>query len=224
MRHHLKVIGVGVCIGVLLCAVRIGLQIDRAVFWHRYWIAGAAAVLGAVLCYILYIGRYAKRMRGAIAHYEKGEIRIYMDEVEDMLYTAKGRNLRNTLKIDLSVGHYAMGEYDRAVRILEEMFEEPMRDGTKLVHRLNLGLYYFRTAQNDKAMELYHAEEKEFARFRENRYYGGNVALLDMLAAIESRRYDEAGKLLAKARQTWKFPRLQKEYQLIEEKLARRKG
>lgn len=223
MGYYLKLIGLGVCIGILSAVLRTIFRIDDAVFWHWYWTMGVVVVFGAALVHILYVQRYAKRMREAIAYYEKGEIRIYMDKLEAMLDTAKGRNLRNTLKIDLSVGHYAMEEYESAIRILEDMSEEPMRGGLRLVYRLNLCLFYFRTNRNAQAMEIYHAGGKEFARYRKNNHYGGNIALLDMLAALHEGRYGEAEELLAYARQTWKFPRLQREYWLIEEKLAVRR-
>ena len=215
--YYLKLIGLGVCIGILSAVLRTIFHIDDAVFWHWYWTVGVIFVLGAALVYILYVQRYAKRMREAIACYEKGEIQTYMDKLEAMLDTAKGRNLRNTLKIDLSVGHYAKKEYESAIRILEDMSEEPMRSGLRLVYQLNLCLFYFRTNRNAQAMEIYRTGGKDFARYRKNNYYGGNIALLDMLAAMHEGRYGEAEDLLAHARQTWKFPRLQKEYWLIEE-------
>ena len=118
--YYLKLIGLGVCIGILSAVLRTIFHIDDAVFWHWYWTVGVIFVLGAALVYILYVQRYAKRMREAIACYEKGEIQTYMDKLEAMLNTAKGRNLRNTLKIDLSVGHYAKKEYESAIRILED--------------------------------------------------------------------------------------------------------
>ncbi len=223
MGYYLKLIGLGVCIGILSAALRTIFHIDDAVFWHWYWTAGVAVVFGAALVHILYVQRYAKRMREAIACYEKGDIQTYMDKLEAMLDTAKGRNLRNTLKIDLSVGHYAMGEYESAIRILEDMSEEPMGGAMRLAYQLNLCLFYFRTNRNAQAMEIYHAGGKEFARYRKNNHYGGNIALLDMLAALHEGRYGEAEELLAYARQTWKHWHLQKEYWLIEEKLAARR-
>lgn len=220
LRRYLKVVGVGVCVGILLCVVRAVFRIESAVFWHWYFIAGVLVVLGAALYNFLYLRKYAKRLRAAIAHYEKGETAIYMDEIEDMLRTAKGRNLRNTLKIDLSAGYYAKGEYGRAIEILEEMADEPLRGVLRMVHRLNLCLYYFRISRNDAAMELYHAGEKEFDRCRKNKDCGGDIALVDMLAAIENGRYGEAEEMLAYARQTWDSPRLREEYRMAEDKLA----
>ena len=223
MGYYLKLIGLGVCIGILSAVLRTIFHIDDAVFWHWYWTAGVVVVFGAALVHILYVQRYARRMREAIACYEKGDIQTYMDKLEAMLDTAKGRNLRNTLKIDLSVGHYAMGEYESAIRILEDMSEEPMGGAMRLAYQLNLCLFYFRTNRNAQAMEIYHAGGKDFARYRKNNHYGGNIALLDMLAEMHEGRYGEAENLLAYARQTWNHWHLQKEYWLIEEKLAARR-
>lgn len=224
MKYFLKVIGAGVCIGILLAVVKIVFQIDDAVFRRAYWIVGTVVILGAMLLSVLYTSRCNKRLRAAIVHYEKGETDIYMGEIEDMLRTAKGRTVRNTLKIDLSSGYYAKGEYDKAIGILEEMSHEPLPGMLKMAVRLNLCLCYFRISRNDKALELYHAGEKEFARYRKNENCCGDFALLDMLAAIAEGRYSEAEELLAHARQTWDSPRLQKEYRMVEETLEKGKG
>lgn len=224
MRHYLKAIGVGVCAGILLTVFRFVFRIDETTFKHICWAMGAAALLGAVLFYVLYVGRYNKRLRAAITHYDAGETDVYMDEVEDMLRTAKGRVIQSTLKIDLSAGYYTKGEYNKAIGILEEMSDEILPGVLKMGYRLNLCLYYFRAGRNGEAMELYRAGEKEFARYRKNKDCGGDIALMDMLAAIEEGRCGEAEEMLAHARQAWTSPRLQKEYRIVGETLEKGKG
>ncbi len=223
LKHFLKVIGAGVCIGILLAVLRTVFRIDSAVFWRGYWIAGAAVVFGAALLYVLYTRRYAKRIRAATVYLENGEPRVYLDEMEDMLRTARGRNLRATLEINRSVGYYEMGEYNSAISVLEKMPPESLRGEAKMVYRLNLCLYYFRVSRNAEAIELYRSGETEFARYREKRYYSGSITLLDILAAIEEGRYNNAKTMFAYARETWQYPRMQKEYQMIEKKLAARR-
>lgn len=219
LKHYLKVIGVGVCIGVLAAVVRTAFRIDSAVFWRVYWIAGVAVVFGAALCNVLYVGRYSKRMQDAIAHYEKGETKAFMDEVEDMLRTAKGRNLRNMLELNLTAGYCEWKQFDKAIDILERLSHEHLRGAAKMVQRLNLCVCYFYTAQGARAAVLYRASKKEFAPYRESKLYGGNIAVVEMLAAIEEGQFGRAEELLRQARETWDSPRLQEDYDNIEKKL-----
>lgn len=220
MKYYLKFVGLGVCIGILLTVLRIVLPIDEEAFMRGYWITGAVVVGLAAAGSLFYTGRYRKRMQGALALFEKGEIGPYMEEVKDMLRSAKGRSLRNTLQINLSAGYCEMGQFDRAAEILEGLSGERLQGVMGMVYRLNLCVCYFYTSQNARAMELYHASGKLFGPYRKSRFYGGNIALLDMLAAIEEGRYRDAENMLADARKTWDFPRLQKDYRQIAEKLS----
>ena len=66
------------------------------------------------------------------------------------------------------------------------------------------------------ALELYDRSQKSFERARKSPYYGGNIAVLDMLAAVAEGRTEVAEKMLAEAAETWENPRLQEDFKYIE--------
>ena len=66
-------------------------------------------------------------------------------------------------------------------------------------------------------MQLYEASEAVFLPYRDRQPYGGNLAVLDMLAALERKEYAAAGAMLAEAREKWDSPRLAEDYAYIEE-------
>lgn len=223
MKHFCKVVAAGIVLGLLLAAVRELFQMDEAAFIHFYLVAGIAVVAGAALLNLLYTGKYQKRMRQALALLEEGRAREYTEAVENLLASARGRALRNLLQLNLSAGYCEQKQFDRAIGVLEELSGERLWGMMKAVHRLNLSLCYFYTRQGEKALALYSESRESFSRFRGNPALGGNLAVLDMFAAIECGRYDEAGGLLESARKSWDNPRLQEDYRYIEDLLKERR-
>ena len=108
-----------------------------------------------------------------------------------------------------------------STELLEEISDKGLTgSAAKTVYRLNLCTCYFHTARYEKALELYNDSQKIFEPQRKGKLYGANVAILDMLAAIQSKQYSQAEQLLDKARQTWDTPRFQEAFQEIESTLA----
>lgn len=220
MKHVLKVIAFGVCLGVALVIVQRVLQIDEQAFMQAYWIAAPAIVIGAMLINLFYNYGYKKRMRTAALLLEEGKIEEYIATVEAMLRTAKGKQLKNALRLNLSAGYCEQKQFDRAIRLLEELSQERLWGTVKMVHRLNLCACYFYTSQGEQAIRLYSESQKEFEPFRKSAAYGGNLAVIDMLAAIERKQYDLAEEMLRQAKAAYDRPRLQDDYRYIENALA----
>lgn len=219
MKHVIKVVAFGIVLGVVLTVLQNALQIEKNTFLRGYFIVGIAVIVGAALVNLLYNRHYWKQMRKAAELLGEGRTEEYVETVDRFLQRAKGRRLKNLLKLNLSAGYCDLKQYDRAIQILEELSQEKLTGVVKMTHRLNLCLCYFYSGQNDKAVELYQASEKEFAPFRENAYYGGSLAILEILAALEKGERDRAEALLKQAKETWNYPRLQDDYRRIEERL-----
>ena len=90
----------------------------------------------------------------------------------------------------------------------------------KTVCRLNLCTCYFQTGQGEKALMLYRDSQSIFEPQRKGGLYSGNIAILDILAAIQNKEYSQAEQLLDEARQRWEAPRFQEAFQEIEGTLA----
>ena len=221
MKRTLKVVALGVCIGLLLGILKGVFQINDDVFNRWYWIIAVVVVLGAVLVNVLYNVSYQRRMKRLIPLLEAQKPQEYIAGVEQLLETAKGQSLRKILTMNLSAGYIDLKQFDKAIELLEGISEKGLAGSTvKTVYRLNLCTCYFQSAQGEKALELYNDSRKIFEPQRGGELYGGNIAILDMLAAIQSKEYAQAEQILNQARQTWSTLRFQEAFQEIEHTLT----
>lgn len=219
LKHVLKILVFGVCLGILLSFIRVKLQIDTGVFMAGYWIAAGVILTGLVLYGALYMRWFGRKMREAVILLEAGETKAYIKALEKLRGQARGRFLKNLFQLNLSAGYCDLKQYAKAISILEPLSAARLRGDMQMVHRLNLCVCYFYSGQAPEAMQLYEASEAVFAPYRDRQPYGGNLAVLDMLAALERKEYEAAGAMLAEAREKWNRPRLAEDYAYIAEQL-----
>lgn len=221
MKRIWKIIVIGVCSGLVLVALQMALHIDRDVFLRWYWAAAAVVVLGAVLVNVGYNIFYQKRMQKLVPLLEAQKPREYIAGVEQLLKTAKGQSLRNILTMNLSAGYIDLKEFSKAIELLEGISDRRLvGTAVKTVCRLNLCTCYFQTGQGEKALALYRDSQSIFEAQRKGGLYGGNIAIVDILAAVQKQEYSQAERLLDRARRTWDAPRFQEAFQEIEQVLT----
>lgn len=221
VKRKIKIIVLGFCLGLGLVAIQTILQIDKDVFMTGYWIAALIALTGVLLFNILYNVSYQRRMKQIAPLLEVGRPQEYIGGVERLLETAKGQNLRKILTMNLAAGYIDLKQFDKAIELLEGISDKKLvGTAVKTVYRLNLCTCYFQTAQGEKALALYHDSQKVFEPQRGGKLYGGNIAILDILAAIQGKEYDRAEALLDRARQTWPDTRFQSAFQEIANTLS----
>lgn len=219
MKHTLKVIGIGVGLGLVLLFFKEALRIPEEIFMKYYWIFGTAVIVAAVLFNFFYIRSYQKKMKAAALLLEQGETKEYIQVVEDLRKKAKGRYLQNLFTLNLSAGYCDLKEYDKATQLLKGLENVRLHQDLKLVYHINLCFCYFYDEQTEKALALYENSQKLFHSPLATKLYGGNIAVLDVFALVEQREYDRAKELLTTARGTWSDSRLQAEFEYLEEKL-----
>lgn len=218
MKRILKIIFIGIILGIFLVMIQNIFQIDEDTFLHIYWIFAVVFVVGAVCINVFYNLFYQQKMRKIAALLDAGKLNEYITEIEKLLQNAKGKNLRNILKLNLSAGYIEAKQYDIAINILEELSSQHLSGSTiQMVHRLNLCMSYFYTAQYEKAMKLYQESQKIFHSHRNSKVYGGNVIVVDILAEIQNEQFESAKKLLNTARKSWKNHRLQAAFQELDQ-------
>lgn len=216
MKHYLKVLAAGVCIGIILAVLKGALDIDSALFWRWYLAAAAVIIVGAVGFNILYARHYAKKMQELVPLLENGQSAAYLAGLEKLLETVKTRGLRNMLRLNLSAGYCELDRYEEAIAVLESLKFGGSR-APEMVRRINLCVCLFRTGRVPEAMELYRGSEKWFGPCRGKESFGGNIAVLDIHAAMVEGRYGSARAMLDHARNTWDRPRLRKYYDQLEQ-------
>lgn len=221
MKRIVKTAAIGICVGVLLVIVKESFQIDEAVFKRTCWIAAPVAVIGALLINIFYNISYQNKVRKIARMLDEEKPQEYIDGMEVLLRTAKGKNLRNVLQLNLAAGYLESKQFDTAIVMLEELSDGHLQgSGVNAAHRINLCMAYFETGQFDKAMVLYHESQVFFQKYRNGKIYGASIAVLDIWAAINNEQYGQAEELLAMASKTYVDSRFQKAFHEIAHKLS----
>lgn len=220
MKHILKVIGIGVVLGLALLLVKQALHIPEEIFMRYYWIFGVAVVAAAVLFNHFYHRSFLKKMKTIASLLEQGKPQEYIQAVEELRQRAKGRFLLNLFTLNLSAGYCDLKEHKKAIELLKSLENVRLYQNLKLVYHINLCVCYFYDGQTEKAMELYERSQKLFQSPMAAKLYGGNIAVLDVFALIEQGEFDRAKELLATARGAWSDSRLQGDFEYLEEKIA----
>lgn len=220
MKHVMKSVLIGVCLGIALLFVQISLKLDEEKFLQAYWVVALTVVGGAIAINLSYNAFYLHKLRKMAKLWLDENPQKYVDGVEALLKTAKGRRLRSLLTLNLAGGYVGAKEYDRAIAILEGFSDKELKGAVeKVVHRINLCLSYFYTAQYDKAISLYNENQALFQKFRDDKTYGAHVVLIDIIAAIVNKQFDLAQERLATAKASCTTAPFQTAYVEIENTL-----
>ena len=216
LKRAARIILIGIGIGLALLLFKKSIGIDDKTFMHGYWITSITIVLGAVLINLCYNLIYFNKSKKIIKLLSEEKPQEYIAGIENLLKTAKGKNLRNILELNLAAGYIETKQFDIAIPILEKLSHEQLRGfSVNLVHKINLCLSYFETEQYEKAITVYNENQGLFQEYRYHKIYGGNIVILDVLAAIINEQYNQAEELLDIAKRKYVDARLQKSFQEI---------
>lgn len=216
MKRIGKVVLFGVCLGLVLVLIQNSFQIPEDVFMQGYWIAAIVVVLGALVINISYNLYYMGRVKKLLTLLYAGDSRGYIQGMEALRKSAKGKTLRSTLELNLAAGYMEEKDYGTAISILEAVDPKQLRvDSARVVRAINLCESYFLAGQTEKAQTLYDSSRPLFTKFRTGKAYGGNIAIVDVLEEISRGEFDQAKILLDKAKSTYQEPYLQKAYEEI---------
>lgn len=220
MKRILKIFIIGVCIGIVALLIQKFFHIDEDVFMRGYYIVAIVIIIGAVLFNILYNRYYFNKVRILSEQLLEEKPQAYIEGIQTLLKTAKGRYLQNTLRLNLTAGYMEQKRFEEAIQILEGLSDKQRKGAVvNVVYCINLFICYFETNQYEKATVLYQANAQLLQKFRGGKSYGANIAILDIQTAIMKKDYEEAEDLLEKAKQTYDTLQFQKAFQEISGKL-----
>ena len=220
MKRIVYIIIAGFCWGLLLLIAKIVFQIPDDAFWQYYLVLSGILIIGSAAFNVSYNLHYLKKMKTAVPLLEAGRAEEYIAEVESIRRRAKGRFANSMLTINLSAGYCKLEQYDKAAELLERLSNVKLSGVLKLVHCINLCYCYFYLKQTDRAMALYESSQRVLNSNRNPKQYGGNIAILDIFAAIAVKDYVRAAELLQTARSTWEDSRFEEDYRYLEEILC----
>lgn len=205
MKRFFKHIGLalllGVCIGITLAIIEFVFKIDHVKLKKVYTIVGVAVIFIIIIFYSLYIIYYNKKFIALQPLLNRESANEYISKTQELLKTAKGSLLKNTLKLNLSAGYLYNGDFENAISILEQIPKDEISYGTmRLVYAINIMLSYFYSNQKEKSKKVYTENNKLFKRYKENKIYAGNVAVIEIINAIIDEKLEYAKELLDQAK------------------------
>lgn len=210
VRRLLKIFILGVCLGFGMIFVQWYLKMDTDEFMPIFLRIALVVIIGSTLISIAYFLFYWERMRRLIKLLRSGQAAEYTEGMEKLLRTAKGKYLREILRLNLAAGYAELEQYSMALNIMEDLAVSGLRGSAlKQVLGIDLFICYFKTTQYEKAMETYREYQPIFCKCRCKKPNGGYMALVDIMAAIINEDYARADSLLDEAMKTYKEPDIQ---------------
>lgn len=216
-RRPFIIIILSAVLGVALGLIQRRFQIDLLRVLIGCWLV----LLAAVLVNVLYNLSYQRKARALLPLLGEGKAREYIRGMENLLQTAKGQGLKAILRLNLAMGYMEAQDFDTAISLMEGLPGRRLnRDALRLTRCVNLFQCYFQVGRYDEGLALYHDNQALLQLYERDKAYGGSVAVVNILAAIQEGRREEAERLLDAARNTWSDPRFQTVAQKIEDSLA----
>lgn len=186
MKRVKAVIVVGICLGIVLLAVQTGMGIDSDVFMRNYWMAAPFLVIGTVVIYVGYQVYYQRKMQKLAGLLAQGKAKEYVDEMLKLRESARGKDLRNVIDLNLAAGYVESKQYGAAVMILESLREEDIgNENLRVVYCINLCMSYFESGRKEKARKLYGENRELFEKYRGGKMYGECIGKLDEMMRAE---------------------------------------
>ena len=187
MRSIKTAVIAGICLGIVMLAVQIGLGIDSKVFMRNSWMAAPLLVMAAVVIYVGYQVSYQRKMQKLSVLLEQGKAKEYIDSMTRLRESAKGKNLRNVIDLNLAAGYVESKQYGAAVMTLESLSKSELKhENLKLVYGLNLCMSYFESGKREHARKIYEENRELFEKYRGGKMYGECIARLDELMKADS--------------------------------------
>ena len=127
-KRILKMIAIGVILGLVLLAIQIGFKIEQELFLSYYWKISIVFLLLVLVINIIYLMIYSKKIQKALILLNEDKIEQYIDEMELILQKIKGENFRDLVKINLTAGYIKNREYQNSLDILNTIEEKQVKN------------------------------------------------------------------------------------------------
>ncbi len=224
-KRILKMIAIGVILGLVLLAIQIGFKIEQELFLSYYWKISIVFLLLVLVINIIYLMIYSKKIQKALILLNEDKIEQYIDEMELILQKIKGENFRDLVKINLTAGYIKNREYQKSLDILNSIEEKQVKNEIlKLVYWINMAVSHFRLENYDKFKEIYKAQKNLFEKYQDNENYGEPIGQLQILSAIIDDNLEVAQQLLDVLKNKWVNLHNQKDYEELEKIIEAKKA
>lgn len=217
MKRTMKVIFAGVILGIAPLVLTNCLHIDESDFLRIYWKLGLVLILSVAVINSGYYFYKLRQLKPVMALYERGELKKFVEEMEELISGTRNKYLQNLMKLNLGAGYLDLNQPERLVDLYESMDVNYLKSkDLKLVYRLNLAIAYFRLENQPAFRRIFKANEDFFAGFEDHDTYGENVGQLYLMREISEGRFDRARERLNTLRAQSKKPKMIDTYNQLE--------
>lgn len=217
----IKLVGLGIILGVVMSIIQIIFKIDSKLFFSYYWKFSLLFLLLVVLINVVYFVIMAKKIDNMLKLYNEGRYQEYITEMEKILEKAKGTQLKNMIRINLSAGYLKNNEYEKSLNVLDSIVEKKLNNQQQLefAYWNNKCETYFGLKDYQKFEEIYNLKLSLFEKFQDNDYHQQSVLELKLLNYIVKEQFEEARDLLQELRNKFSDSKNQKFYAEIEKNI-----
>lgn len=203
MKRHLKFIGLGVLLGLVLLFFTKALKIPEDLFFKYYWILGAGVILLAIIINIICWINFSKKLQALLKMYsEEKNPQKFIDENKKLLEKTKFRSYKAMLKLNISAGYCNLKEFIKAKETLLSFDKKDLPGINRTIYDMNLAFVYFSTEESEKALEILEKNYQKIKSLQNVEATGGTVDLLMVLKYVALEDYQEAREILEKALKT----------------------
>lgn len=221
MKKKFKImIGLGLALGVILLVLQNVLKIDPSTLMDYYLKFGVVLILLILIVNTVYFVIMSSKIKKKLVLYHEGKYGEFNSAMEEILKKAKGENLKNIIRINLSAGYIESKEYDKAKETLENIKPLKLRDErVRLVYYINLCVCNFKLENYEKFKELYEINKNLFKKYKDEEGYSESLAQLEITNYIVEEEFDKARELLEVTREKYKDTKYKDDYNELEKQI-----
>lgn len=221
MKRIIRIIGIGIPLGIILVIVKNVMDIEDDVFFKQYMIVGTLVIVGAVIINCIYQIKFAKKLRLITKQMtEEKNYDLFFEEIENLLKKYKSSYNRSLLLINLSYGYAKKKEYAKGLEVLQSIEPKRVKGINKIIFYLNMSCFYFHLGNYEDVISITEKNNKEFYKFKNNAHLGWNIASNDIYYNIAMNKLEEAEKLLNEAKEKWNGKKeMQEEWEMLNQVL-----
>lgn len=212
-----RVLSLGLIIGIILLILQIVFKIDSSKLMSYYWKIGVAIILLLAIINTIYFVVFSVILKKKLQLFYEGKYDQYNREMEKILQRAKGENLKNIIRINLSAGYIGNNEYESAKEVLDKVELLRLRDEKlRLVYSINRCVCDFKLENYEKFKEDYMANQELFKKYETEQGYAESIAQLEITKCIVEKDFSNARELLYKTRDKYKDSKIKEDYSELE--------
>lgn len=201
----LKIIGIGLIVGILLLIAKITFHINDDIFMKFYVSASIALIVLVIIINVLYYKYYQKKIHRYITLAQSTDFDEGITALNKIQTKVKTKTLKNIVSLVRAALYDNNGEHQKSLEILENLDEKKLNKGLFIIYKLNLCSCYFSNNDNEKAIAIYDKYEEVFKQLENNNNFSedsSSIFLTHAYAQLYKNNVSSAEEYIKKAKKS----------------------